>query len=93
MRTRTRSAWPDFAEAAPQFRCWIRWHGHQRRFLTVRTRPARPDSFVRTRTGRPERSGVRYSQAGDNMRFGFHLYNDEADVDTALNAVTDTVTS
>ena len=38
-------------------------------------------------------AGVRYSQAGGNMRFGFHLYNDEADVDTTLNAITDTATS
>ncbi|WP_152347548.1 aminotransferase class V-fold PLP-dependent enzyme [Brevibacterium sp. CFH 10365] len=42
---------------------------------------------------RLDAAGVRYSQAGGNMRFGFHLYNDEADVDTALNAVTGTVTS
>ena len=40
--------------------------------------------------GRLDSVGVRYSQAGGNMRFGFHLYNDEADVDTALNAITDT---
>lgn len=42
--------------------------------------------------GAPDRldeAGVRYSQAGGNMRFGFHLFNDEADVDVALNAVTD----
>ena len=37
---------------------------------------------------RLDAAGVRYSQAGGNMRFGFHLFNDEADVDTALNAVT-----
>ena len=42
---------------------------------------------------RLDAAGVRYSQAGGNMRFGFHLFNDEADVDTALNAVTDTMTS
>ncbi|MFE1083828.1 aminotransferase class V-fold PLP-dependent enzyme [Brevibacterium sediminis] len=45
--------------------------------------------------GAPDRldaAGVRYSQAGGNMRFGFHLFNDEADVDTALNAVMDTAT-
>ncbi|TGD29182.1 aminotransferase class V-fold PLP-dependent enzyme [Brevibacterium sp. S22] len=41
---------------------------------------------------RLDAAGVRYSQAGGNMRFGFHLFNDEADVDTALNAVTDGVT-
>jgi selenocysteine lyase/cysteine desulfurase len=38
---------------------------------------------------RLDAAGVRYSQAGGNMRFGFHLYNDETDVDTALNAVTE----
>lgn len=37
--------------------------------------------------------GVRFSHVGGNIRFGFHLYNDEADVDAALNAVTDIVTS
>ena len=42
---------------------------------------------------RLDAAGVRYSQAGGNMRFGFHLYNDEADVDTTLNAITDTATS
>ncbi|WP_420096728.1 aminotransferase class V-fold PLP-dependent enzyme [Brevibacterium sediminis] len=38
---------------------------------------------------RLDAAGVRYSRAGGNMRFGFHLYNDETDVDTALTAVTD----
>ncbi|WP_432789659.1 aminotransferase class V-fold PLP-dependent enzyme [Brevibacterium sp. K11IcPPYGO002] len=38
---------------------------------------------------RLDEAGVRYSQAGGNMRFGFHLFNDETDVDMALNAVTD----
>ncbi|MGZ1489958.1 aminotransferase class V-fold PLP-dependent enzyme [Brevibacterium sediminis] len=45
--------------------------------------------------GAPDRldaDGVRHSRAGGNMRFGFHLFNDEFDVDTALNAVTDTAT-
>ncbi|TNM56118.1 aminotransferase class V-fold PLP-dependent enzyme [Brevibacterium sediminis] len=46
--------------------------------------------------GAPDRldaARVRYSQAGGNMRFGFHLFNDESDVDTALNAVTDYATA
>ena len=47
-----------------------------------------PDRSWSGALDRLDEAGVRYSQAGGNMRFGFHLYNDEADVDTALNVVT-----
>lgn len=47
-----------------------------------------PDRAWSGALDRLDEAGVRYSQAGGNMRFGFHLYNDEADVDTALNVVT-----